>query len=64
VKERCDTAFSLLSRGGVYYAFLFQSQPLILGFFLFPTYRRCGMFLISAVSMEAHYREFSPTRNT
>ncbi|WP_237718723.1 hypothetical protein, partial [Cronobacter malonaticus] len=32
--------------------------------FLFPTYRRCVMFLISAVSMEAHYREFSPARNT
>ncbi|PSN05908.1 hypothetical protein C7G83_19440 [Siccibacter turicensis] len=28
LKSSCDAAYSLLSRGGVYYAFLFQSQPL------------------------------------
>ncbi|MEW3182538.1 HAD hydrolase-like protein, partial [Escherichia coli] len=27
LKSSCDAAFSSLSRGGVYYAFLFQSQP-------------------------------------
>ncbi|RJQ00271.1 hypothetical protein D6A14_14425, partial [Salmonella enterica subsp. enterica serovar Schwarzengrund] len=27
LKSRCDAAFSSPSRGGVYYAFLFQSQP-------------------------------------
>ncbi len=26
-RATCDAAFSSLSRGGVYYAFLFQSQP-------------------------------------
>ncbi|EOL8989682.1 hypothetical protein ACM92P_004269, partial [Cronobacter dublinensis] len=36
-----DKAFSLLSRGGVYYAFLFQSQPLISGFFSY----RFGYFV-------------------
>ncbi|MDI7282258.1 hypothetical protein QLY58_20520, partial [Cronobacter sakazakii] len=40
-EERCDAAFSLLSRGGVYYAFLFQSQPLISGFFS----HRAGYFV-------------------
>ncbi|MDK1220331.1 hypothetical protein, partial [Cronobacter turicensis] len=54
VKERCDTAFSLLSRGGVYYAFLFQSQAFIFAFVCLTgrLIRRC------AVSVEAHYREF------
>ncbi|EAA1726611.1 hypothetical protein DQZ83_23815 [Salmonella enterica subsp. enterica serovar Oranienburg] len=33
LKSRCDAAFSSPSRGGVYYAFLFQSQPWISGFF-------------------------------
>ncbi|POY67647.1 hypothetical protein C3402_12215, partial [Pantoea sp. PSNIH3] len=33
VKERCDRRFVPLSRGGVYYAFLFQSQPLFQKFF-------------------------------
>ncbi|EBY4447386.1 hypothetical protein D4Y73_19360, partial [Salmonella enterica subsp. enterica serovar Fresno] len=27
LKSRCDAACSSPSRGGVYYAFLFQSQP-------------------------------------
>ncbi|OHG51333.1 hypothetical protein A7T38_22715, partial [Salmonella enterica subsp. enterica serovar Bareilly] len=27
LKSSCDAAFSSPSRGGVYYAFLFQSQP-------------------------------------
>ncbi|QJT82904.1 hypothetical protein C0557_23870 [Kosakonia sp. MUSA4] len=27
LKSSCDAAFSASSRGGVYYAFLFQSQP-------------------------------------
>ncbi|RCX64368.1 hypothetical protein DTL34_21125 [Escherichia coli] len=35
LKSSCDAAFSSLSLGGVYYAFLFQSQPRISGFFLF-----------------------------
>ncbi|MDU2733315.1 MAG: hypothetical protein E7C36_08505, partial [Mixta calida] len=53
--------FVPLSRGGVYYAFLFQSQPLFQKFFsgdsdslnrlTVPTRSRC------AVSVEAHYRE-------
>ncbi|EAA8527287.1 hypothetical protein DC599_21960 [Salmonella enterica] len=33
LKSRCDAACSSPSRGGVYYAFLFQSQPSISGFF-------------------------------
>ncbi|PVM28508.1 hypothetical protein C4789_18770 [Salmonella enterica subsp. enterica serovar Montevideo] len=33
LKSRCDAAFSSPSRGGVYYAFLFQSQPSFSGFF-------------------------------
>ncbi|EBK9171701.1 hypothetical protein DXH53_18715, partial [Salmonella enterica] len=33
LKSRCDAAFSSPSRGGVYYAFLFQSQPWISEFF-------------------------------
>ncbi|ABJ03468.1 conserved hypothetical protein [Escherichia coli APEC O1] len=35
LKSSCDAAFSSLSRGGVYYAFLFQSQPLNFRIFLF-----------------------------
>ncbi|WP_050497968.1 hypothetical protein, partial [Cronobacter malonaticus] len=58
-KERCDAAFSLLSRGGVYYAFLFQSQAFIFAFVCLTGWliRRC------AVSVEAHYREFSSPDN-
>ncbi|EOD3525920.1 hypothetical protein ACJPL6_004129, partial [Cronobacter malonaticus] len=37
----CDAPFGLLSRGGVYYAFLFQSQPLISEFFS----HRAGYFV-------------------
>ncbi|TGC00423.1 hypothetical protein CRI63_18270 [Escherichia sp. E2661] len=32
LKSSCDAAFSSLSRGGVYYAFLFQSQAFIFAF--------------------------------
>ncbi|WP_207552717.1 hypothetical protein, partial [Cronobacter turicensis] len=55
-KERCDAPFGLLSRGGVYYAFLFQSQAFIFAFVCLTgrLIRRC------AVSVEAHYREFFP----
>ena len=33
LKSSCDAAYSSPSRGGVYYAFLFQSQSFISGFF-------------------------------
>ncbi|MBX4616275.1 hypothetical protein C7267_26925, partial [Klebsiella pneumoniae] len=36
LKSSCDTRFSALSRGGVYYAFLFQSQPVFQDFSLQP----------------------------
>ena len=35
LKSSCNAALSSPLRGGVYYAFLFQSQPVISGFFLF-----------------------------
>ncbi|EPM5285061.1 hypothetical protein ACTEV1_003542, partial [Cronobacter sakazakii] len=47
-------AFSLLSRGGVYYAFLFQSQAFIFAFVCLTGRLVCRC----AVSVEAHYREF------
>ncbi|ASG64220.1 hypothetical protein CEW81_21715 [Kluyvera genomosp. 3] len=37
LKSSCDAAYSSPSRGGVYYAFLFQSQPSFSGFSLQPT---------------------------
>ncbi|MCI4226717.1 hypothetical protein, partial [Dickeya dianthicola] len=53
------TGLSLLSRGGVYYAFLMQSQRLSSRF---P--RLTPRWLIAvAVSVEAHYREFLAGRN-
>ncbi|MCU7307703.1 hypothetical protein N6N71_03475, partial [Escherichia albertii] len=57
LKSSCDAAFSSLSRGGVYYAFLFQSQPRISGFFSSTEPAVCVKCFTSAVSMEAHYRE-------
>ncbi|WP_237731537.1 hypothetical protein, partial [Lelliottia amnigena] len=51
-------------RGGVYYAFLFQSQSFISGFFSSTEPAVCVKCFTSAVSMEAHYREFSIIRNT
>ncbi|WP_227540156.1 hypothetical protein, partial [Raoultella sp. BIGb0399] len=47
------TALSALSRGGVYYAFLFQSQPHFQKFSLSTRRLVCRC----SVSMEAHYRE-------
>ncbi len=35
-RRRVATRFSALSRGGVYYAFLFQSQPVFQDFSLQP----------------------------
>ncbi|EPD3289054.1 hypothetical protein ACR9PO_003422, partial [Cronobacter sakazakii] len=58
-KERCDAAFILLSRGGVYYAFLFQSQAFIFAFVCLMGRLVCRC----AVSVEAHYREFFPPDN-
>ncbi|PUY73618.1 hypothetical protein AUM49_18120 [Cronobacter sakazakii] len=52
-------AFSLLSRGGVYYAFLFQSQAFIFAFVCLTGRLVCRC----AVSVEAHYREFFPPDN-
>ncbi|MDI7674501.1 hypothetical protein, partial [Cronobacter turicensis] len=59
VKERCDAPFGLLSRGHVYYVFLFQSQAFIFAFVCLTgrLVRRC------AVSVEAHYREFFSADN-
>ncbi|EPS0032727.1 hypothetical protein ACVBCQ_004505, partial [Escherichia albertii] len=51
-----DAAFSPLSRGGVYYAFLFQSQPRISGFFSSLLRPSCEVFHV-VVSTEAHYRD-------
>ncbi|WP_225221496.1 hypothetical protein, partial [Escherichia whittamii] len=50
------TRFSALSRGGVYYAFLFQSQPLISGFFSSLFRPSCEVSHV-VVSTEAHYRD-------
>ncbi|WP_234424432.1 hypothetical protein, partial [Dickeya sp. ws52] len=47
------TGLSLLSRGGVYYAFLMKSQRFFRFLFLTP---RCVAAV--AVSVDAHYREF------
>ncbi|PUW44909.1 hypothetical protein AUN05_10340 [Cronobacter sakazakii] len=59
VKGRCTPRLDRGPEGGIYYAFLFQSQAFIFAFVCLTGRLVCRC----AVSVEAHYREFFPPDN-